>query len=56
MTYALKIGEQFNVDLIEVRGEDIEHTTIFSEKMNLKDTKVFRRVGIGIRAYKNGAK
>lgn len=55
MTYALKIGEQFNVDLIEVRGEDIEHTTIFSEKMNLKDTKVFRRVGIGIRAYKNGA-
>lgn len=55
MNYALKIGERFNVDLIEVRGEDIAHTTIFSEKMNLKDIRVFRRVGIGIRAYKNGA-
>lgn len=55
MTYALKIGQRFNVDLIEVRGEDVANTTIFSEKINVKDTRVFRSVGIGLRAYKNGA-
>jgi TldD protein len=55
MNYALKIGERFDVDLVEVRGEDIAHSTIVSEKMNVKDTRVFRRVGIGIRVYKKGA-
>ena len=54
MDYALKIGEQCDVDLIEVRGEDVAHTTILSEKMNVKDTRMFRRVGVGIRTYKNG--
>jgi len=55
MVQALKYGETLNADLLEVRGEDVANTTISSEKMNIKDTRVFRRVGIGVRAYINGA-
>ena len=55
LEYALKIGNRYNVDLLEVRGDDIAHVTISSEKMNVKDTRVFRRVGIGVRTYIKGS-
>jgi TldD protein len=52
---AIRCGKKQNPDLLEVRGEDIAHTTILSEKMTVKETRVFRRVGVGIRAYVGGA-
>jgi len=55
MEYALSYCESLNTNLVEVRADDIAHITISSEKMNVKDTRIFRRVGLGIRAYINGA-
>lgn len=55
MQQALKYGEQYGADLLEIRGDDVAHVTISSEKLNIKDTRVFRRIGIGVRAYVNGA-
>ena len=55
MEYALKYGDGLKADLLEVRGEDIEHATILSEKKEVKTTRVFRRTGIGVRVYTNGA-
>ena len=55
MEQALRYGDSLKADLLEVRGEDIEHATIFSEKTEVKTTRVFRRTGIGVRAYANGA-
>lgn len=55
MVHALSYGKSLNADLLEVRGEDVAHIIVSSEKMNVKDTRVFRRVGIGVRAYIDGA-
>ena len=55
MEQALKYGEDLGADLVEVRGDDVGHVTISSEKMTVKDTRVFRLVGVGVRAYVKGA-
>ena len=55
MERALRFGEDLNADLLEVRGDDIGHVTVSSEKMVVKDTRVFRLVGVGVRAYVKGA-
>jgi len=55
MERALGFGEDLDADLVEVRGDDVGHVTVSSEKMDVKDTRVFRLVGIGVRAYVKGA-